>query len=315
MKNSSNGLIKLTETLISVCRRSRIPLYSCRKSKHVYKQYQHVAVVCLMKQFRLHYRSVIELLEITPELQRIIGLNRLPHYTTIHKFFRRFSLTKMELILGQTVRLFGITESTIAVDSTGFSSNYASRYYMMIRYRQENGVWNRSYMKQTLTVDTDRQVVISDLPTDEHGNDYPYFVPALNRTKRKVRIRTVIADRGYDSESNNRFVRYRLRANNDIRVRTRRRRKRFWGRLRKESVKDFDWETYMKRNIVESVFSVIKRRLGDTLYSRSLRLRKKELKVMCIVYNINRYVRCFCFVWMFSTRPFKLNFLNPLETN
>ncbi|MCD6591112.1 MAG: hypothetical protein J7K72_04030 [Candidatus Aenigmarchaeota archaeon] len=104
MRNSSNGLIKLTETLVKVCTRSRILLYSCRKSKHVYKQYQHVVIVCMMKHFRLHYRSVIELLEITPELQRIIGLKRLPHYTTIHKFFRRFSLTKMELVLSHVLR-------------------------------------------------------------------------------------------------------------------------------------------------------------------------------------------------------------------
>lgn len=297
MRNSSNGLIKLTEALVRVCMRSRIPLYSCRKSKHVYKQYQHVVIVCLMKHFRLHYRSVIELLEITPGLQRIIGLKRLPHYTTIHKFFRRFSLTKMELVLSQTVRLFGITESTIAIDSTGFSSNYASRYYMMIKYRQEKGVWRDSYMKQTLTVDTDRQVVVSDLPAEEHGNDFPYFVPALKRAKRKVRIGTVIADRGYDSERNNRFVRYDLKARNLIRIRMGRRRKRMHGRLRRESAKDFDWNAYAKRNVAESVFSSMKRRFGDTLYSRSLRLRKKELKVMCIVYNVNRYVRFFCF-WL-----------------
>ncbi|NIO22136.1 MAG: IS5/IS1182 family transposase, partial [Candidatus Aenigmarchaeota archaeon] len=79
-----------------------------------------------MKHFRLHYRSVIELLSITPVLRKIIGLKQLPHYTTVHKFFRRFSTTKMELILGQTVKLFGISESIIAVDSTGFSSNTAS---------------------------------------------------------------------------------------------------------------------------------------------------------------------------------------------
>jgi len=310
MKNSSNGLIKLTETLVRVCKESQIPPYSCRKSKQSYKQYQHVVVLCLMKYLRLHYRTVIELLEITPELQSIMGLEQLPHYTTIHKFFRRFSLVKIELILGQTVRLFGITESVVAVDSTGFSSNYASRYFMMIKYRQENGVWNNSYMKQTLTIDTDKQVVISDLPTDEHSSDFPYFVPVLRSTRRKVRIAAVIADRGYDSEDNNRFVRYKLKARNLIRVRMDRKRKRFHGRLRKELAKDFDWETYARRNMVESVFSSMKRRFGDTLYSRSLRQRKKELKIVCIVYNVQRYVRFFILAVMISTQPFKHNFIS-----
>ena len=300
MKHSFNRLIKLTETLVSVCKMSRIPMYSCSKSKRVYKQYQHVVIVCLMKHFKFNYRSVIEFLGITHELRNIIGISRLPHYTTIHKFFKRFSTTKMEMILGQTVKMFGISESTIAVDSTGFSSNTASRYFMMIKYRQSKGVWKNSYMKQTISVDTNKQVVIADLPTNEHNSDFPYFIPVLNRTKRKVKIATVLADHGYDSEVNNRFVRYGLKAENLIRVRLGTKCKKRRGRLRKKLVENFDWERYSKRNIVESVFSVIKRKYGDTLYSRSLRLRKKELKVLCIIYNVHRYVNSFnCSIWWY----------------
>lgn len=266
MKSSSNGLIKLTETKVSVCRNARIPLYSCSKSKRMYKQYQHAVIVCLMKHFRLHYRSVIELLEITPKLREAIGLNQLPHYTTIHKFFGRFSATKMDLILGQTVRLFGIKEATIAVDSTGFSSNSSSRYYMMIKYRQTKGVWKNSYMKQTVSVDTVSQIVIADLPTCEHCSDLPYMIPVLKRTVRRVSIRKVIADRGYDSEDNNRFVRYMLGAESLIRVRMDRNRKKVHGKIRRGLSVSFDRDGYGKRNVVESVFSVIKRGMA-TLFT------------------------------------------------
>jgi len=294
MENSENRLIKLTKAIVKVCRNARIPLYSCRKSKHVYKQRQHVSIICLMKYFRLHYRSIVQLLEMTPALKTIMGLKRMPHYTTVQKFFRRFNPSTMESILRQTAKMFGISESTLAIDSSGFSSNCASRYYMMIKYRQSKGVWRASYIKNALSVDTESHAVISVMPRKIHTSDYMDLIPLANRSKKVVGIKTVVADRGYDSEENNRFVRYKMKARNVIRVR-RRMCKRVNGRLRKEAVMDFDWGTYGRRNMVETVFSLIKRKFGDTLYSRSLRLQKKELKLLCIVYNLHRYVSCFVF--------------------
>jgi hypothetical protein len=47
-KKLVNSLIKLTERLCSVLRNS-ISAYSCRKSKHKYKQYQLAVIWCLMK--------------------------------------------------------------------------------------------------------------------------------------------------------------------------------------------------------------------------------------------------------------------------
>jgi len=289
MENSENRLIKLTKAIVKVC----------RKSKHVYKQHQHISIVCLMKYFRLHYRSVVQLLDVIPALKKIIGIKQLPHFTTVHKFFRRFSSSMMETILRQTARLFGITESTLAIDSSGFSSNYASRYYMMIKYRQEKGVWRSSYIKNAVSVDTDTHAVISMLPSREHTNDFANFIPLAKKSGRVVNIGTVVADRGYDSEENNRFVRYHMKARNVIRVRMDRKCKRRHGRLRRELVKDIDWETYGRRNMIETMFSVIKRKFGDTLYSRSLRLQKKELKLLCIVYNLHRYVSCFSLRYVF----------------
>jgi hypothetical protein len=290
MENSKNRLIKIAEAIVKVCRKAKVPAYSCRKSKRVYKQEQHVAIVCLMKYFRLHYRSVVQLLDLMPSVRRAIGVRGMPHYTTVHKFFRRFSSGKIERILQETVRLFGIGESVLAVDSTGFSSNTSSRYYSMVRYRQSSGVWRDSYIKNAASVDTGSHAIVSVMPKKVHTSDYMDLVPLARRSSRTVRIGTVVADRGYDAEYNNRFVRYGLGARSLIRVRTGRKCGRRRGRLRKEAEACFDWETYRRRNVIEMVFSVVKRKFGDTLYSRSLRLQKKELKTMFIVYNLHRYV-------------------------
>ena len=66
------------------------------------------------------------------------------------------------------------------------------------------------------------------------------------------------------------------------------------GRFRKEMASDFDAETYKKRQGIETVFFVMKAVFGDTVYSRSTRRQKKELKAICVAYNLYRYaMTCF----------------------
>ncbi len=244
-----------------------------------------------MKRERKHYRTVTQLLEVVPELQRIIGLKYLPHYTTIQKFFRRFSTVLFERILGQTTRLFELS-GLIAIDSSGFSSNCASRYFMMIKYRMKKGVWKDSYMKNSLTVDVDKQVVITNKSRKDKGHDNLDFIPLIGKTSKVMKIRTVIADKGYDSEANHKFVRKVLKAGTVIPVRERP--GRVNGRFRKEMARGFDAETYKKRQVIETVFFVMKRMFGDTVYSRTLRQQKKELKIVCITYNLYRYAKSCC---------------------
>ena len=303
MKNKKNGLISFTEACMKACRLSRIPLFSNKYSKKTYTQRQHACILLLMKKLKLNYREVVELLELMPELQSIIGLEHLPHYTTIHKFFQRFSSFMFALLLAQTARLFELS-GIIAIDSTGFSSNYSSRYYMMIKYRQEKGVWSGSYIKNSAAVDVHSQAVLGIKCRNDHRHDSIDFVPVLKRTVRNMGITKVIADKGYDFERIHKFARNVLKVDTVIPVRNIRRKK-VHGWYRRMLFREFDRETYNQRNKIETVFSVIKRRFGDTLYSRSWRLQRKEMKLVCIAYNIHRYVVCFLIRWRISTKPFK----------
>lgn len=294
MINSSNNLVKFTQSCMKACKLSRIRLFSNKFSKKTYTQRQHVCVLLLMKKLKMNYREVVELIEIVPELRRIISLKNIPHYTTIHKFFKRFSSHVFTLLLVQTAKLFDLS-GIIAIDSTGFSSNIASRYYSMIKYRQTKGVWKDSYIKNSAVIDTERQCVIALKCRNDHTHDNVDFIPLLKRIRGKVKVNTVIADRGYDSEENNRFIRKKMKARNLIRLRMDRNRKRLKGRLRRDLAKDFDWNLYGRRNPIECVFFVIKRKFGDTMKSRSWRMQSKEMKLVCIAYNLYRYTVCFIF--------------------
>ncbi len=97
MLRLANIIIKLTERLRPVFKKS-MPAYSCRKSKHTYKQHQLAVIWCLMKYLKTNYRRIVELLELMPGVRQVIGLNRLPHFTTINKFFLRINTPLMCLV-------------------------------------------------------------------------------------------------------------------------------------------------------------------------------------------------------------------------
>jgi len=295
LKSDSNVLIKFAKACVAVCRHSRMPLFSNKYSKKLYKQYQHMCVFMLMKKERKHYRTVIQLLEIAPDLVRAIGLKRLPHYTTLQKFFRRFSTVLFERILSQTAKLFGLS-GLVAIDSTGFSSSHASRYFMMIKYRRKKHVWKDAYVKNSITADVEKQVILASKPRKDKGHDTLDFVPLMRRTAKNAGVKTVIADKGYDSEANHEFVRNVMKADSVIPVRRMGGKGKVSGRFRKEMAKKRDKKTYKKRQGIETVFFVMKAVFGDTVYSRSTRQQKKELKSICVAYNLYRYAKT-CFMW------------------
>lgn len=52
----------------------------------------------------------------------------------------------------------------------------------------------------------------------------------------------------------------------------------------------FDKIKYNKRNIVETTFSVVKRKFGEVLRARKFYNQVKEIKIKLIVYNISKKV-------------------------
>ncbi len=96
-------------------------------------------------------------------------------------------------------------------------------------------------------------------------------------------------DKGYDSEEIHVLIREEIKADSIIPLRVRKR-KRINGKYRKQLHIEFDKITYNRRNIVETIISVVKRKFGETLRARKLRNQVKEVKVKLIVYSIDKKV-------------------------
>ncbi len=249
----------------------KIPRYFCKFSNHIYCNQQKFVIVILMQKLKLTTRGIISFLRSNPSLGLEFGLLRIPVHTTIVRFF-----PKIKNFIGL---LLDIRQAiSVAVDSTGFELEAKSYYFRNLRY---SGIKQKTkrYMKLSIAIDTDKQLILTYKIRRKLRNDTIDFKELL----KELDIKQVIADKGYDSHSNRRFVINKLKAVPIIPVRWH---TNFYGYLTKK--KKISGKNYHQRSKVETIFSVIKRRYGSVLRNRSYATQKVELISKLITYNLDR---------------------------
>jgi hypothetical protein len=60
-----------------------LPAYSCKFSRQDFTQHQLFALLALKTFFKTDYRGLIRMLEDFAELRRDLGLDKVPHYSTL----------------------------------------------------------------------------------------------------------------------------------------------------------------------------------------------------------------------------------------
>ena len=250
-----------------------LPDYSSKFSRKDFTQPQLVSLAAIAKRFRWEWRELEEALLEMPRLRRVLGLKKVPDFSTVPKFLKR---------IGNAVfnRFFRSRDCNIlGVDASGFSSTTASPHY------EKRCEKRRPYLKGTIAVDLDSLMVQGVKTRRGHAHDTRDFGPLVERCK----FNTVVADKGYDDEKLHRLV-HKLGAESIIPVRERKRKK-VRGRYRKKLSEGYDKAVYHQRSKVETVFSIVKRVMGDDVASRSTNIQKRELKIKLWAYNIDRMLK------------------------
>ena len=267
MKTSSSKFIRFVEALKHET--SKLSKYSSRFSRKDYTIRQHVAMLCIKIKVKQRYREFCEILELMPEIKHLLGLSKVPHWTTLDKAFLRLRNSVLATLL--CVESSGFA----SIDATGFDTRHASKQYL-----SRCGMHIKS-LKATLLVDVHRQEIMDLHCTLTRKHDTKIVLPLTQ----KHRLRMLCADKGYDDTN----VRNTLRSRGIrplIPHREFMKKQIYWNSL-------IDKKLYHKRSLSESVNSSIKRKYTDTLYSRHWRSQSKEMTLLAIVYNIDRRIRDF----------------------
>jgi len=298
---SSNKYIKFIDLSLKIVQSCRLNLYSCKYSKRVYTQHQLLALVLLKEYISTDYRDFVELIYLLNNIKEKLGLDKIPHFTTLQKFVTRIPSFLFNIVLSKTLKLFysrGETVSIIAIDSTGFTSSYASHYYS-----RRTGKLRRSFLKTSISVDTSKKVILGWKISQKTDHDVKHAKTLIKQSNKSKKSECYVMDKGYDSEKIHALIREEIKAESIIPLRVRKRKK-IKGKYRKQLYLTFDKIKYNKRNIVETTFSVIKRKFGELIRARKFYNQIKEIKIKLLVYNINKkVVKIICIKLTISTEP------------
>ena len=277
--------VRLAYVIYRVLMRSRIPLFSHKKSNHIFSLWQHIVLLTIRQYEGKSYRMFVEWLVEAYYLRMFLQLSHIPHYTTLQKFSSRINGTLLGKIISSFILLFtNIRRIFAGIDSTGFKITHASQYYT------ERTAMRRKYAKLSVGADVLQQIIctikIRRSPTRHDNID---FRPIVTRISDIIPLSVVTADKGYDSEENHILVRELLHGFSIIPARYED--VPIWktfGRYRKQMKRGYSKLLYNQRNKNETIVSVIKRLFGEHITSRLVRTQNREISFRCIAYNTHR---------------------------
>ena len=276
--------------------KNTLPDYNHRFSPKKFTQPQIFVCLVLKIFFKTDYRGTVAILGDSDELRKVFGLGITPHFTTLQKASRRLlSSQSANKLLDSTVRIMQKNKKIklAAVDSTGLEARYISKYFVRRKRAKQLETYENTYYRRWpklgISCDCSNHMVLSAIAVRGPGVDVNQFERLVAPVAEKYNIDKILADAGYDSESNHRFARDSLHIKSIIPPKHGRPTlisKPLKGRYREMMRKKFDKKTYGQRWQAETVMSMIKRNQGDCLRSKTYWPQNREMMLKVLTHNI-----------------------------
>jgi transposase len=228
-----------------------------------------------------------------------------PHFNSVLHYLRDPKMTPAlrSLVELSAVPLKGV-ETDFAVDSTGFST---CRYVRWYDHKWGRESTKREWVKLHAMTGVRTNIVTAVEVTDYRGSDSPQLVPTLATTAENFTIRDVSADKAYSSKRNLQavsdaggtpFVPFKTNtvgpAVHAVDVTLPGVEASAWTRTYHMFAyqRDTFLSHYHKRSNVETTFSMIKRKFGDSLRSKSDTGQVNEVLCKVIAHNLCVLIAC-----------------------
>jgi transposase len=215
-------------------------------------------------------------------------IDRSPHYNSIFNILERESLTPiLHALITRSALPLRALETDFAVDSTGFG---LQAFYRHFSAKYGHDQFSRDYLKLHVMVGTKTNVITAAAVTDRNTHDAPMLPGLVAETANNFEIAQVSADKGYSSHRNvgtitgfgaTPYVAFKLNAVGDGKSR-------IWNKAFHYFMLNRDefLARYHRRSNVESTFSSMKRKFGDTLRSKTPVAQRNELLLKVLCHNL-----------------------------
>jgi hypothetical protein len=259
-----------------------LPRYSHVKSPHRYSLPQRVACVLMKFYLNMSYRDAQEWLLASDQVQQALELKAVPDYSTLMRTYGRLTQAEWGKLQHSLLDRLGVKEAFISVDTTGFRLSQASAYYLSRQGREY-----REWVKGGYAVGIDSQLILGWRSGRGSGYDQPYLEPLRRQAQRYGQRHDgqpawmLLGDMGFDSKTTRATDLIPVQPRRHVPVAVKRKARRD---LVSAAILD---GLYGQRWKSETVNSVIKRKFGDDVCSRSLRRQRREPVVKGLVYNLH----------------------------
>jgi len=256
----------------------------------MYGNFVHVFLLVYKEKLNQSYRRFVETCT-ENNVQHMLCIKRIPHFTTIQKFMQRMNKTLFEKLVRACRKLLQLKDVTAAIDGTGFSNTNPSHHYVK-RIGATKPVKN--YTKTVFLADIRNNVILDVKTTSGHEHENKSFKPMVKQLASC--LKTILADKGYDDMTNRQLC-WKNGIDVHIPFRDYEWNRRGYGHKphmsapRRRALKQFNKTTYNQRVLIESINSAIKQTLGGFVRARTASNQQKTVTIKALAYNIEHIGR------------------------
>ena len=210
-----------------------------------------------------------------------------PSFNSVNRYIAYPDLTPiiMDLIERSAASLSAV-ESQFAADSSGFSTCRFDRWFDH-KWGKEKS--QRHWLKAHIVIGTKTNIITAVQVTQSNVNDSPVLPGLLDRTAQRFTMAEVSADKAYLSEANLRHIEgHGAYPYIPFKSNTTGQGSPMWKRLYAYFTLNEDAFNahYHRRSNVETTFSMIKGKFGDSVRAKSETGQVNEILLKCLCHNI-----------------------------
>ena len=259
------------------------PAQKTGKGRRPY-DYRLVLVLCLLRiLLRKHYSDYESEIRTNKTVMELLGMNKLPCKSTIHNYTVQFNIAALYRFNKELINLWVKKPIDLLLDASGIRLVGRSIWFCI---RTERRILKKDCDKIHIAISLQNLLIVNFRISNSKRNDSPFLRKLLKPFKK---IGLVIADKGYSNKTNAEYVAKKEGA--------------FFCPFKKNaqpsglnmwSYLSRLWKVfpsickaiYNHRNKIEAVFSALKKRYGDQLYSTKWWTRRREMAMRFIAYNV-----------------------------